>query len=130
MDIFIILNQNQIKIKIKNHSMFETIDCKDLIKGETYYIRVSEKVGYVVKFVEITPYLVICQNVKLYDFQKKSIYTNENDPYEETCFFSKHDIYLRVVSKEEYMNKLIDLHSNNMTNKILQIIINCDFTYY
>lgn len=110
--------------------MFETIDCKDLKKEEHYYIRTSPQLGYIVKIVEITTHLVICQDVELYDFEKKSKYINENDPYKETCFFSKHDIYLRSISKEEYMNKLIDVHAINMTNKILQTIINSDFIYY
>lgn len=110
--------------------MFEIIECKDLKRGEQYYIRISEKLGYIVKFVAITKHLVICQDVQLYDFEKKQPYTNENDPYDETCFFSNYDKYLRFISKEEYMNKLIELHANNMTNKILQTIINSDFIYY
>jgi len=109
--------------------MFERIKCKDLKKGETYYVRISKRLGYIVKFVEITTHLVICQNVKLYDFQQKSKYTNENDPYDETCFFSKYDTYLRFVSKEEYFKKLINVHANNMTNKILQRIIDDNFIY-
>jgi hypothetical protein len=110
--------------------MFETIDSKHLKRGETYYIRISYKLGYIVTFLKLTTYMVMCTDVQLYDFERKKTYTNENDPYDETCYFSKYDIYLRIISKEEFMNKLIDVHANNMTNKILQTIINSDFIYY
>lgn len=110
--------------------MFEIIECKNLKRGEKYYLHISKKLGYIVTFIAITTHLVICKDVQLYDFERKKTYTNENDPYEDTCFFSKHEIYLRIISKEEYMNKLINVHANNMTNKILQTIINSDFIYY
>ena len=115
--------------------MFETMDYNNLIKGESYYIRISQRLGYIVTFIKLTPNSVICTDVELYDFYTKKI--QYSDPYEDTiyskndtCFFSKYDTYLRFISKEEYKNKLIDIHANNMTNKILQTIINDEFKYY
>jgi len=30
--------------------MFQKIEYTDLVKGETYYIRISERVGYIIQF--------------------------------------------------------------------------------
>lgn len=108
--------------------MFETMDYSHLKRGEIYYIRISPRIGYIVKFIQLTSNSVLCTEVELYDFYNKKIQYSE--PYGDTCFFSKYDTYLRVVSREEYVNKLIDVHATNMTNKILQTIINSDFRYY
>lgn len=51
-------------------------------------------------------------------------------PYNEPCLFSKYDKYLRYISKEEYINKLNEVHQRNMTNIILQKIIDINFKYY
>jgi hypothetical protein len=107
--------------------MFERIDCKHLVKGETYYIRISERLGYIITFVSFSNF-VSCKNVHLYNFKTKQI-DGLNPPYDEPCLFSKYDTYLRVVSKEEYMNKLNDVHQRNMTNKILQSILEENFIY-
>ena len=107
--------------------MFEKVDYKLLKIGETYYIRMSERLGYIVNFVSFSNF-VSCKNIKLYNFKTKTIDTM-NPPYNEPCLFSKYEIYSRVVSKEEYMNKLNDVHQRNMTNKILQSIIDINFKY-
>jgi hypothetical protein len=51
-------------------------------------------------------------------------------PYNEPCLFSKHHTYLRFISREEYMDKLNEVHQRNMINKILQRIIDINFKYY
>jgi hypothetical protein len=108
--------------------MYERIDYTRLVRGETYYIRISERLGYIVKFISFSNYSASCNEVHLYNFKTKQI-DELNPPYNEPCLFSKHDTYLRVVSKEEYMNKLNDVHQRNMTNKILQSILDENFVY-
>ena len=107
--------------------MFEKVDYTQLKIGETYYIRISERLGYIINFVSFSNF-VSCKNIKLYNFKTKTIDTM-NPLYNEPCLFSKYDTYLRVVSKEEYMNKLNEVHQRNITNKILQSIIDSNFKY-
>jgi hypothetical protein len=108
--------------------MFQKIEYTDLIKGETYYIRLSEKIGYIIKFVSFSNF-VSCKDVHLYNFKTNTIH-HLNQPYDDPCLFTKHDIYLREISREEYMNKLNEMHQCNMTNKILQRIVDINFKYY
>jgi hypothetical protein len=107
--------------------MFELINYNNLISGKSYYIRICPRIGYIVTFIKLTTTSVMCTDVELYDFYTKTIQYTE--PYGATCFFSKYDTFLRHVSREEYINKLIDVHANNMTNKILQRIIDDNFIY-
>jgi hypothetical protein len=108
--------------------MFQKIEYTDLVKGETYYIRLSERLGYIITFISFSQF-VSCKNIQLYNFKTKTI-DHLAPPYKEPCLFSKYVKYLRPISKEEYMNKLNELHERNMTNKILQIILDDNFTYY
>ena len=48
--------------------MFERINYKNLVKGETYYIRISERLGYIITFVSFSNF-VSCKNVHLYNFK-------------------------------------------------------------
>jgi hypothetical protein len=43
--------------------------------------------------------------------------------------FSRHEQYLRDVTREEYMNKLKEMHEHFMINKILQQIIDENYKY-
>ena len=110
--------------------MYEVINYTNLIKNETYYIRVSQTLTYIVTYVQYACYFMMCKNVHLYNLKKKEI-QYDNVPYPEICYFSKYDTYLRPVSKKEYMNKLIEVYARNMTNTILQSLIdryfNCNF---
>ena len=108
--------------------MFERIKYTDLIKGETYYIRISERLGYIITFISFSNF-VSCKNVRLYNFISKTI-DDLVPPYNEPCLFSKHHTYLRLIPREEYMNKLNEVHQKNMTNIILQRIIDINFKYY
>lgn len=108
--------------------MFQRIEYVDLKKGEIYYIRISERLGYIIQFVSFSQF-VSCKNVRLYNFISKTIH-DLVPPYNEPCLFSKHHIYLRPISREEYMNKLNEVHQHNMTNIILQRIIDINFKYY
>ena len=108
--------------------MFERIEYIDLKKGETYYIQISERLGYIIQFVSFSQF-VSCKNVRLYNFITKSI-DDLVPPYIEPCLFSKHHTYLRFISREEYMDKLNEVHQRNMINKILQRIIDINFNYY
>lgn len=108
--------------------MFESVEYTDLKKGETYYIRISERLGYIIQFVSFSQF-VSCKNVRLYNFKTKTVDDLVN-PYKDPCLFSKYDKYLRPISREEYMNKLNETHQRNMTNIILQRIIDINFKYY
>ena len=108
--------------------MFESVEYTNLIKDETYYIRFSERLGYIIQFDSFSQF-VSCNNVHLYNFKTKKI-DELVAPYNEPCLFSKYEKYLRPISREEYMNKLNDVHQRNMTNKILQKIIDINFKYY
>jgi hypothetical protein len=108
--------------------MFQKIEYTDLVKGETYYIRISERLGYIIQFVSFSQF-VSCKNVRLYNFKTKLI-DDLVPPYKEPCLFSKYNKYLRPISREEYMMKLNDVHQRNITNKILQKIIDINFKYY
>jgi hypothetical protein len=108
--------------------MFEKVEYTEMKKGETYYIRLSERLGYIITFVSFSQF-VSCKKVKLYNFKTKTI-DRLVPPYEEPCLFSKYDKYLRPISREEYMIKLNEIHQRNMTNKILQNIIDDNFKYY
>jgi hypothetical protein len=108
--------------------MFERIEYIDLKKGEIYYIQISERVGYIIQFVSFSQF-VSCTNVRLYNF-KTSVVDNLVPPYNEPCLFSKYHTYLRPISREEYMNKLNEIHQHNMINKILQNLIDNNFRYY
>ena len=96
--------------------MFERIKYIDLKKGETYYIQISERIGYIIQFVSFSQF-VSCKNVRLYNF-KTGLVDDLVPPYKEPCLFSKHHTYLRPISRDEYMNKLNEVHQRNMTNKI------------
>jgi hypothetical protein len=108
--------------------MFQKIEYTDLVKGEIYYIRLSERLGYIITFISFSQF-VSCKKVYLYNFKTKTI-DHLVAPYTEPCLFSKYDEYLRPISREEYMYKLNDVHQRNMTNKILQKIIDINFKYY
>jgi hypothetical protein len=107
--------------------MFEKVEYTDLVKGETYYIRISERLGYIIKFDSFSQF-VSCKNVLLYNFKTKLV-DDLAPPYKEPCLFSKYVKYLRPISREEYMNKLNEVHQRNMTNKILQQIVDVHFKY-
>lgn len=107
--------------------MFEKIEYTDLVKGETYFIRMSERLGYIITFMSFSNF-VSCKDVHLYNCKTKQI-DHLVPPYKEPCLFSKYQKYFRFVSKEEYMNKLNDVHQRNMTNKILQSILEENFIY-
>jgi len=110
--------------------MFEQIEYTQMKKGETYYIRSSKgaEYGYIIHFLSLSNY-ILCKDVHLYDFKIKTI-THLVPPYKEPCLFSKYHTYLLPISKEEYMNKLNKIHQRNMTNKILQRLIDINFKYY
>jgi hypothetical protein len=108
--------------------MFELVEYRDLVKGETYYIRISERLGYIIQFVSFSQF-ISCKNVRLYNFKTKLI-DDLVPPYKEPCLFSKYVKYLRPISRKEYMMKLNEVHERNMTNKILQLIIDINFKYY
>lgn len=108
--------------------MYQKIEYIDLVKGETYYIRISERLGYIIQFVSFSQF-VSCKNVRLYNFKTKII-DDLVPPYKEPCLFAKYVKYLRPISREEYMNKLNEVHQRNMTNIILQRIIDINFKYY
>lgn len=108
--------------------MFQRIEYADLVGGQIYYIRISERLGYIIQFVSFSQF-VSCKNVRLYNFISKTI-DDLVPPYNEPCLFSKHHTYLRSISKEEYIKKLNEVHQKNMTNIILQRIIDINFKYY
>lgn len=108
--------------------MFEKVEYNQLKSGETYYVRLSERLGYIITF-ESFSHFVSCKKVYLYNFKTKKI-DHLVAPYKEPCLFSKHDKYLRSISREEYMIKLNEIHQRNMTNKILQNILDDNFMYY
>lgn len=110
--------------------MFEQVEYTQMKKGETYYIRFSQgpEYGYIITFVSLSNY-ISCKDVRLYDFKTKTI-TNLVTPYKEPCLFSKYAIYLRHITREEYMIKLNEIHQRNMTHKILQNILDDNFKYY
>jgi hypothetical protein len=108
--------------------MFQSVEYTDLVKGETYYIRISERLGYIIQFESFSQF-VSCKNVRLYSFKTMMI-DNLVPPYKEPCLFSKYVKYLRPISREEYMRKLNEIHQRNMTNIILQRIIDINFKYY
>lgn len=107
--------------------MFEKIEYTQLKKDESYYIRLSERLGYNVTFISFSNF-VLCKDVRLYNFNTKTFH--DISPYIEPCLFSKYEKYLRHISREEYMKKLNEVHQRNMTNKILQTIIDNNFKYY
>jgi len=108
--------------------MFEKVEYTYLKPGEIYYIRISERLGYIIRFVSFSQF-VSCKDVQLYNFKTKLI-DNLVAPYNEPCLFSKYEKYLRPVPRKEYMHKLNEIHQRNMTNKILQNIIDDNFKYY
>uniref|UniRef100_A0A6C0D035 Uncharacterized protein n=1 Tax=viral metagenome TaxID=1070528 RepID=A0A6C0D035_9ZZZZ len=108
--------------------MFEQLEYTQLKKGETYYIRLSERLGYIF-VVDSFSQFVSCKNVQLYNFKTKII-DHLVTPYSEPCLFSKYEKYLRPISRKEFMNKLNEIHQRNMTNKILQNILDDNFKYY
>lgn len=108
--------------------MFQKIEYSHLVGGQIYYIRISERLGYIIQFVSFSQF-VSCKNVRLYNFITKTI-DDLVPPYNEPCLFSKHHTYLRFISREEYMDKLNEVHQKNMINKILQRIIDINFKYY
>ena len=103
--------------------MFVSVHYTNLVKGETYYIRLSKSLGYIIIFESFSNF--VCN---LYNFKTKTVKTLVT-PYNEPLF-SKNEKYLRSVTKEEYMNKLNEIHQHNMTNKILQNLIDINFKYY
>lgn len=102
--------------------MFETMDYTKLQKGETYFIRTSSCFGYKGTYMSISMNMLRFKDVEYYEFiskKREKLYSYPNDEY---CVFSTYDRYLRNVTREEYMNKLKEMHERFMTNKILQII--------
>jgi hypothetical protein len=59
-----------------------------------------------------------------HNFKTKQI-DGLNPPYDEPCLFSKYDTYLRVVSKEEYMNRIL---VDNMGASPIECIYENDHT--
>jgi hypothetical protein len=108
--------------------MFETIDYTELKTGESYFIRISNNFGYKGKYNRMTMNFLMFENVELFEFISKNR-EKMHKCSEEYCLFSRYDTYLRVVSREEYMNKLKEMHERFMTNKILQTIIDENFKY-
>lgn len=101
--------------------MFETMDHNNLKEEESYYIRISSCFGYKGIYVRTSMNMLVFKNLELYEFISKKR-EKMNTYSEEYCLFSRHDVYLRNVTREEYMNKLKEMHQRFMTNKILQII--------
>jgi len=110
--------------------MYEVVNYRNLKHNKSYCIRISSTLGYIMTFIKIikTPIFIECRNVYAYNFKQNKI-EDINQPYKEPCYFSKYDTYLRIVSKEEFMNKLIEVHARNITNKILQTLIDIHFQY-
>ena len=101
--------------------MYETMEYSKLKEGENYYIRISNFFGYKGTYVRASMNMLVFQHVELYEFisnkrEKMNTYSQEY------CLFSRYEIYLRDVTREEYMNKLQEMHERFMTNKILQRI--------
>jgi hypothetical protein len=108
--------------------MFERLEYSKLKEGEIYYVRISSCFGYKGIYVRTSMNMLVFKHVELYEFISKKR-EKMNTYSEEYCLFSRHDVYLRIVTREEYMNKLKEMHERFMTNKILQIIDE-NFKYY
>ena len=106
--------------------MFEIMN--KLKEEESYFIRISNLFGYKGTYIRESMNMLVFKNVELYEFISKKR-EKMNTCSEEYCLFSKHDIYLRDIPREEYMNKLKEMHERFMTNKILQRIIDENFIY-
>lgn len=108
--------------------MFETMNHNNLKEGDSYYIRISSCFGYKGIYVRMSMNMLVFKDVELYEFisKKKEKMNTLSDEY---CLFSRQDVYLRHVTREEYMNKLKKMHEHFMTNKILQQIIDENYKY-
>lgn len=101
--------------------MFEKMDYTKLKEGESYYIRISNLFGYKGTYVGVSMNMLVFKHVELYEFISKKK-DKMNTYSQEYCLFSIYDVYLRDVTREEYMNKLKEMHERFMTNIILQRI--------
>ena len=106
----------------KMFELFETIDYSKMKKGETYFIRISNCFGYKGIYIKMSMNMLMFNHVEYYEFISKKREKLHSYPNNECCLFSRYDVYLRHVTREEYMNKLKEMHQRFMTNKILQII--------
>ena len=102
--------------------LFETIDYSKLKKGESYFIRISNCFGYKGTYIGMSVNMLMFKAVEYYEFISKKREKLHSYPNDEYCLFSRYDTYLRVVAREEYMNKLKEMHERFMINKILQRI--------
>lgn len=108
--------------------MFERLEYSKLKEGESYYIRISSCFGYKGIYVRTSMNMLVFERVELYEFISKKR-EKMNTLSDEYCLFSRHEQYLRDVTREEYMNKLKEMHERFMINKILQQIIDENYKY-
>ena len=97
------------------------------LKEESYFIRISSYFGYKGTYMRESMNMLVFKNVELYEFISNK--REKMSTCSEECLFSKHDVYLRDITRKEYMNKLKEMHERFITNKILQRIIDENFIY-